>query len=188
MDQCSLRYRGKKVALIKLMKPKISIIAAMDSKNGIGKNGMIPWHIREDLIRLKNLTKDSVVILGRKTYDSMVYYYNRTGRSMPGKLYFIVTRDRRYIPARNNATTVKSIDEVVEKTKEEQGEIFVIGGQSIFEQTIGIADKLYLTIVKGDYKCDTFFPDYSEFKKVVYSEKRKEGNLKYEFIDLEKQS
>ena len=47
----------------------ISIIAAMDEKRGIGKDNKIPWHIKEDLIHLKNLTKDQIVILGRKTYE-----------------------------------------------------------------------------------------------------------------------
>ena len=57
-----------------MRKPLISIFAAMDSKKGIGKNNKIPWHIKEDLVRLKSLTKDHVVILGRKTYESMDGY------------------------------------------------------------------------------------------------------------------
>ena len=73
---------------------KISIIAAMDEKRGIGKDNKIPWHLKDDLVKLKRLTKDHIVILGRKSYESMVFYYNRTGRPMPGKLYIIVTRDK----------------------------------------------------------------------------------------------
>ena len=65
-------------------------------------------------------------------------------------------------------------------------EIFVIGGQSIFEQTIGMADKLYLTIVEGDYNCDTFFPRFSEFKKIIFEEKKEGKGYKYKFLELEK--
>ena len=168
---------------------KISIIAAMDEKRGIGKDNKIPWHLKDDLIKLKRLTKDHIVILGRKTYDSMVFYYNRSGKQMPGKLYIVVTRDKDYKPSRENAQVANSLDEAVSFAKSDLAkldEVFVIGGQSIFEQTIGIADKLYLTIVEGDYSCDTFFSDYSVFKKVV-SEEAKEGvGYKYKFLELEK--
>jgi len=166
----------------------------MDRKRGIGKENRIPWHIKEDLIHLKGLTKDHVVILGRKTYDSMVFYYNRTGRPMPGKLYIVVTHDKGYKPARDNAQVAHSLDEAVSFARSHLarlhlarlGEVFVIGGQSIFEQTIGIADKLYLTIVDGEFDADAFFPDYSEFKKVVSEEKRESDGFKYTFLELER--
>lgn len=165
----------------------ISIIAAMDQKRGIGKDNKIPWHIREDLIKLKSLTRGHIVILGRKTYDSMVFYYNRTGNPMPGKLYFVVTREKSYIPARDNAMAVSSIEEAIAKAKEqEQNETFIIGGHQIFEQTIGLADKLYLTIVEGDFDADTFFPDYSDFKKIASEEKRESDGYRYRFLELEK--
>lgn len=166
---------------------KVSIIAAMDEKRGIGKDNKIPWHIKEDLVRLKNLTKDHVVILGRKSYESMVGYYNKSGNPMPGKLYIVVTHDKNYRPARENAKTVFSIDEAIAKAKgEKESEVFIIGGQQIFEQTIGLADKLYLTIVDGDFDADTFFPDYQEFKKVVSEEKRESDGYRYRFLELER--
>lgn len=168
---------------------KISIIVAMDQKRGIGKNNKIPWRIKEDLVRLKNLTKNHVVILGRKTYDSMVFYYNRTGNPMPGKLYIVITHDKNYKPARENAMTANSLKETLNFARShlaKLGEVFVIGGQQIFEQTIGLADKLYLTIVEGDYECDTFFPDYSAFKKVISKESRESESYKYKFLELER--
>lgn len=166
---------------------KISIIVAMDEKKGIGKDNKIPWHIKEDLIHLKNLTRNHVVILGRKTYDSMVSYYNKSGNPMPGKLYLVVTRDKTYVPARDAGIAASSIDEAVTKAKQgEQSEVFVIGGQQIFNQTINIADKLYLTIVEGEFAADTFFPDYSEFKKVIFEKAGESEGYKYKFIELEK--
>jgi dihydrofolate reductase len=165
---------------------KISIIAAMDEKRGIGKEHKIPWHIVGDLIHLKSLTKDQIVILGRKTYDSMTWYYDRSGRPMPGKLYIVVTRDSGYKPTRNDAIIAHSLSEALQKAEGE--EVFINGGGQIFHETMekNLADRLYLTIVKGDFGADTFFPDYSSFTKVISEENREEGDYKYKFLTLEK--
>ena len=166
---------------------KVSIIAAMDQKRGIGKDNKIPWRIKEDLVHLKGLTMGHVVILGRKSYESMVFYYNRTCNPMPGKLYFVVTREKTYVPARENGIAVSSIEEAIAKARETgESETFVIGGQQIFDQTIGLADKLYLTIVDGSFDADTFFPDYSDFKKVIHEEHKESEGYKYTFLELER--
>ena len=164
----------------------ISIICAMDEKRGIGKDNKIPWHIKDDLLKLKSLTKNHVVILGRKTYDSMVGYYDKTGRPMPGKIYLVVTRDANYKPARDNAATVTSVESAIKKAEEQAGEVFVTGGAQIFQQVMHLTDKLYLTIVEGYYNCDTFFPDYSDFRKVISEESRESEGHKYKFLELEK--
>ena len=65
-------------------------------------------------------------------------------------------------------------------------EVFIIGGGQIYQQALPFADKLYLTIVEGDYNCDTFFPDYSEFKTVISEEKKESDGFKYTFLELEK--
>jgi dihydrofolate reductase len=182
---------------------KISIIAAMDEKRGIGKNNKIPWHIKDDLVKLKNLTKDHVVILGRKTYESMVWYYDKSGRPMPGKVYLVVTRDKDYKPDRDNAAVVHSLEEAFKESRKyyvlsskyeakdkkiqnTEHEVFVIGGGQIFQEVLPLANKLYLTIVIGDFHCDTFFPDYSEFKKVISEEPKESEGYKYKFLALEK--
>ncbi len=171
---------------------KVSIVAVMDQKRGIGKENKIPWHIKEDLVRLKGLTLNNVVILGRKSYDSMVFYYNRTGNPMPGKLYIIITHDKNYKPARENATIAHSLKEAISFAGGRLaklggvGEVFVIGGAQIFKQAIGIADKLYLTIVEGEYNADTFFPDYSQFKKIISEESRESDGYKYKFLEIER--
>ena len=185
----------------------------MDQKKGIGKEGKIPWHLKEDLIKLKRLTKDHLVILGRKTYDSMVWYYNRSGKQMPGKLYIVITRDKDYKPTRDNAEVANSLEGALKIAKEKhlrgarsghlgggeaststpprwslgrEKEVFIIGGGQIFQQALPLADKLCLTIVEGDYNCDTFFPDYSEFKKVISEESKESEGYKYKFLVLER--
>lgn len=167
---------------------KINIIVSMAKNRVIGKKDKLLWHIREDLIRLKNLTKDQVVILGRKTYDSMVSYYDKSGRPMPSKLYIVVTHDKKYRPARENAKTAESIEQALEIAKQtNQKEIFAIGGQSIFEQMINLADKIYLTIVDKKFEGSSYFPDYSGFKRVISeSDWVQSLNLRYKFLELEK--
>jgi dihydrofolate reductase len=190
---------------------KISIIAAIDDKRGIGKNNKIPWHLKDDLIKLKRLTKDHVVVLGRKTYDSMVWYYNKSGKQMPGKLYIVITHDKGYKPTRENAAVTYSLEEAISFARShlaklssvipnlignldsrfrgkdyKESEIFIIGGAQIFQQALPLADKLYLTIVEGDFNCDTFFPDYSAFRKVVSEESKESEGYKYRFLEVER--
>lgn len=167
---------------------KISIIAAMDEKRGIGKDNKIPWHIKEDLVRLKNLTVGHTVILGRTTYESMLAYYQKSGKpTMSMRIHIIVTHDKNYSVDPKYGFAVHSIEEALTLAKQkEKEEIFIIGGEKIFEQTIGLADKLYLTIVEGDFGADTFFPDYSEFKKVVFEQKGESEGYKYTFLEIER--
>src|SRR3990167_6480881 len=123
---------------------KVSIIAAMDEKRGIGKENRIPWHLKEDLIHLKSLTKDNLVILGRKSYDSMLSYYNKSGNPMPGRLYIVVTHDKEYKLGRENAAVANSLEEAISLAKSDSAkpeDVFVIGGAQIFEQALPIADK-----------------------------------------------
>jgi dihydrofolate reductase len=168
-----------------MAKQTISIIAAMDEKRGIGKDNKIPWHLRDDLVHLKKLIKDQFVILGRKTFESLVWYYDKSGRPMPAKLYIIVTHNKEYRTTRDNTSVVHSLDEAFAKARQTKSdEIFVIGGQKIFEQAIHVADKLYLTIVKGEYGADAFFPDYAAFTRVVSKQVCESEGYQYSFIDL----
>lgn len=159
---------------------KISIICAMDSKRGIGKNNDLLFRIKEDFVRMRRLTTGHPIIMGRKTFESI-------GRALPDRTNIIVTGNPDFkVPA--DALVAHALHEAIELAKKSKGadEFFIFGGGQIFKEALPIVDRLYLTLVKGDFGADVFFPDYSEFKKVVYSEKRKEGDLEYEFIDLER--
>jgi dihydrofolate reductase len=135
----------------------ISYIVATDKKGAIGKDNLIPWRIRSDLVLLKNLTLGNVIILGRKTYDSMLYYYDRSGRPMPGKLYIIITHDNSYTPKREGAIAVHTANDAIKKAKQAGDEIFVIGGSQIYKLLMSYADRIYLTEVATDAMGDTFF-------------------------------
>lgn len=182
----------------------ISLIAALAENRVIGNKNRIPWRIKDDLIRFKQKTLHHTVIMGRTTFDSLMGYYKKSGRPLPDRRHVIISRDMNYTVDLPGCFVAHSVDEAVQIAINEEEltlaayaaaeggpkreeEVFVSGGASIFEQTIGRADKLYLTIVHGEFEGDTYFPDYSAFKKVVGEEKKKTAEgLEYTFLDLER--
>ena len=139
------------------MKPGISVIAAVGkNKLAICEGPNLLWTIPEDHKRLRSLTMGHTLIMGRKTYDSI-------GKPLKGRFHVILTRDKNYIPAipsgyENEIVKVAySTDEalqIAENIESKKGsdpkEIFIFGGADIYNQTISLANKLYLTIVDSD--------------------------------------
>nr|AIA15636.1 Dihydrofolate reductase [uncultured bacterium] len=160
------------------MNPKISIIVAMDEKRGIGKENTLMWKIPGELKRFKEITTGHPIIMGRKTFDSI-------GRVLPGRTNIIITRDIHYVV--DGAVVVHSLEEALKKAKGiDAEEIFVIGGGQIFQQALPQVDRLYLTLVQGDFSADTFFPDYSAFTKKISEEQKEAENYKFTFLTLDK--
>lgn len=140
----------------------ISMVVATDKNGVIGRENKIPWRLKSDLAMLKSLTKNHTVILGRKTYDSMLWYYDRSGRPMPGKTYIVVTRNQDYLPERENAIVAHSIEEALGAAKGlGDNQVFVIGGGGIFEAMLPYADRIYLTEVQIEAGGDAYFPALS---------------------------
>lgn len=174
----------------------ISMIAAIGKKRELGVKDRIPWHIKEDLLHFKQLTLEKTVIVGRKTFESLLGYYQKSRRPFPKRNYIIVTRDIGYNP--NTSTVVEpeksrflvavSIEEALSKASNiDKGEIFIIGGASMYGQGIKYADKLYLTLVNREVpEADAFFPDFSAFKKIAHEERKVSGDIQYKFIELVK--
>lgn len=169
-------------------KPLISIICALTDDRVIGYQNRIPWHIKDDLIRFKEKTMGRTVIMGRTTFESVAAYYKKSGNPIPDRKHVIISRDPSYTVSLNNCYVVSSIDEALEKAKSlEEKEIFISGGASIFEQTIGRVDRLYLTVVHKKFEGDTYFPDYSAFTKIINKDdKVTSKGTPYTFLDLEK--
>lgn len=167
--------------------PKISIIVAIDEAGGIGKNDKIPWHIRKDLVRLANTTRDHIAIIGDRSYTSMAGYYDRSGKPMPAKEYLVLSKNKDFKSQRNNTSVATSIQSALDRIKKSgEKEVFVIGGASIYKQFIEFTDRLYLTIVKRKFDCDSFFPDYSNFYKEISSEEDSDEGYDFIFKVLER--
>lgn len=167
-------------------KPRIAIIAAIDEKRGLGKDNDLLFKISADHKRLREITRACPLVMGRKTFESL-------GRLLPNRTHIVITRDPKSIEhlAYQPHIIVSSLEEGIMKAKEvpDVDEIFIFGGGQIFKEAIekGLVDRLYLTLVKGDYGADIFFPDYSAFTKVLHKEAGESDGYSYTFLDLEKE-
>ncbi len=130
----------------------ISLIAAVANNGCIGKAGTLPWYLPEDLKHFKQLTTGHVVVMGRKTWESIPEKH----RPLPNRKNVVVTRSQDY-PLPNGVARFGSIDEALAAHATE--EIFIIGGAEIFSQTIDRADRLYITEVdRAINGCTAYFP------------------------------
>jgi dihydrofolate reductase len=135
----------------------ISIIAAV-SKNGvIGVDNKLPWDLPEDLKKFKEITTGNVVIMGRKTYESI-------GKALPNRINIVVTRDKNFfVPG---VLSANSLDSALLKAGGNK-DIFIIGGGEIYKQSMDFVDKLYITEVDMEVEGDTTFPTISDQWSVI---------------------
>ena len=139
----------------------ISIIAAIEKNNGIGYNNTLPWHITEDFKLFKQKTLGHTLLMGGNTFRSI-------GKALPGRTTIVLTKE--YIQIKN-VIIIKSLDELWEDDYLlYENELFVCGGAQIYNMFIKTADKLYLSCINKNYTCDTFFPDYSNYKLINQTE------------------
>lgn len=158
----------------------------MDEKRGIGKGNDLLFRIPEDAKRVRELTSGHPLIMGRKTFESL-------GRLLPNRTHIVVTRNPEsikhlsYKPHYVVASVKEGIDTALRQAQGKNEEIFIFGGGQIYAEALkqNLVDKLYLTIVQGDYEADIFFPEYSGFTIINKQEGESEG-YKYSFLDLVK--
>ena len=132
----------------------ISIIVAMTNNRVIGKDNDMPWHLSDDLKNFKKLTLGKTVIMGRLTYDSI-------GKPLPNRRNIVLSRSLKD----KKVNVLSNVEEALEVTSAEE-EVFIIGGQDIYSQTIRKATKLYITMIDSEIEGDKFFPniDFSDWK------------------------
>lgn len=160
----------------------ISIIAAIGKNRELGKNNQLLWHIKADMVRFKRLTLNNVVIMGRKTYQSLPKKF----RPLPQRINIIVSKQKNF--TYEPIIIVHSIEEAIKKAKEFNKEIFIAGGASIYQQTLPLADKLYLTLVEKEFPdADVYFPSFENlFFKKNKEEIGHEGKLTFRFLEYSK--
>jgi len=154
----------------------ISIIVAVGKNREIGRKNQLLFDIPEDMQRFKDVTRGHAVVMGDKTFQSI-------GKPLPGRKNIVVTLNKNYKAP--GCETRYSLDEVLNEARETNEEIFVIGGGQIYKLSLPYADKLYITEVDSEVSdADTYFPDYSDFSKVVYERDSSDDNYKYKFLEL----
>ena len=134
------------------MKP-FQAIAAMSENRVIGIENRIPWHIPEDFKWFKKKTMGQILVMGRKTYESI-------GRPLPGRETVILSRSGFEAPG---LRTFAALDELLEYVGGDERIPFICGGSEIYRQTLQHCSDLYLSQVKGSFEGDAFFPDFEHF-------------------------
>lgn len=136
---------------------RITLIAAMARNRTIGAANRLPWHLSEDLRRFRRLTTGHVLVVGRKTFESI------GSRPLIGRTLVVVSRNG--IESQKGVESAASVEEALAtaaRIAEAGGcdEVFVAGGAEIYRQTLPVADRLQLTIIEEDFPGDAYFPEY----------------------------
>jgi dihydrofolate reductase len=151
----------------------ISIIAAIDENNVLGKDNKLIWHLPADLQHFKELTSGHHIIMGRKTWESI------GKKPLPNRTSIVITRDKNY--KAEGCMLVHSLDEALAAVKNDE-EVFVIGGAEIYKQAMEKATKMYITRVHHAFQGDTFFPEIGkEWFEAIYNDFEKDEKNKYDF-------
>jgi len=147
-------------------KPRICAVVAIGKNRELGKNGKLLWHIPDDLKRFKELTMGHPVIMGRKTFESIVSYIKGP---LSGRTNIVITRQADYAP--EGVEIVRSFTAALHAVPSDE-EVFVIGGGEIFKIALPLADRVYLTRVEADVAGDVFFPelDPKEWREASHTE------------------
>lgn len=144
----------------------MKLIYAVANNNVIGKDNGLPWKLRNDMIWFKKMTLDHIVIMGRKTFDSI-------GKVLPGRLNIVVTQGE-YVSNQESLIYAHSVEHAIHIAKGRMLEgnrnlkdwillgIVFIGGSSIYEQALPYVNTIYKTEINSDIEGDAFFPEYDE--------------------------
>ena len=151
------------------------IIAAMGYNRVIGVDGAMPWWIPEEYQMFLNFITDQSVIFGRSTYG----YFSK---DLPAKRVYVVTHQNINY---EDAVVCHSLEEALDKAGQHPEEVYIAGGGAIYAQAMDLADKMYLSYIKGEYEGDTFFP---EFDKTEWKEEKRVDYPKYEFVIYSRRS
>ena len=161
-----------------MQNPRISIIAAIGSNRELGKGGDLIWRIGDDLKRLKALTTGHPIIMGRKTYASI-------GHPLPNRTNIVISRSDTPI---DGCVVCNSLPAAISAATETgTDEIFIFGGESIYEAALPITDRLYLTLIDAtDSAADVCFPAFHDFQNILFREVHPEHVPPYTWLTLER--
>ncbi|MBT8188198.1 MAG: dihydrofolate reductase [Croceitalea sp.] len=126
------------------------MIAAAGSNNALGINNDLPWHLPDDFKRFKSMTSGHKIIMGRKTLESFP-------KALPKREHIVITRELAYQP-KFDCTVVHSLEDAIEIAAQDE-QAFIIGGGEIYQQAMGVANKIELTRIHESFEADTFFPE-----------------------------
>jgi dihydrofolate reductase len=163
----------------------LTAIAAMAKNRVIGANGDLPWRIPEDFKFFKDKTTGHIMIMGRKTFESL-------GGPLPNRLHVVITRQKDFDP--DGAHVFSTIGDALEFCSEQTDsgawpeEVFIIGGGDIYRQMLDSTDRIYLTEIQKEFEGDTKFPEFSadDFEEVARTHRTQP--VPFDFVTYERRS
>lgn len=169
------------------MEKRIAIIVAVDEASGFGKDGKIPWHFPKDLKHFKEVTANSICIMGRRTYENMLEMRRKMdekkGKKMirkilPGRDCYVVSNTPLFTaPGATVVPNIRTVLEGIDSTDDRP--IFILGGFRMFVEGIRLVNHIFMTIVQGRYDCDRFFPVQLLNKRFDIVDGTQNGNLSF---------
>ena len=154
----------------------MNLIAAVDNKWGIGYKNKLLISIPDDMKFFKEMTTGKVCIMGRNTLNSLP-----GGRPLDGRINIVLTKDKTF--KKNGVTVVNSVEQALEAVKEyDTKDVFVIGGESIYNQFMPYVDTAYITYIDYTYQADKYIENLdknNEWKMIVESEEQTYFDVEY---------
>ncbi len=160
---------------------EVVIVVGMGHKTRvIGKDNMLLWHVSEDLKRFKELTIKHPIIMGRKTFESVLKIL---GKPLPGRTNIVITRNTEY--EAEGATVATSLQDALQiATKENPAEIHIGGGAEIYKQALPLVDRIHATYFFDEKEGDAIFPEFeNEFEIIQKHSKSECKGLEYQWVD-----
>ncbi len=145
------------------MTTRFTAIAAMSLNRVIGNGNQIPWHLPEDFKWFKATTTGHIIVMGRKTFESI-------GKPLPNRETIVLSRSAFSYPG---VTTLRNLSELIEWAKHPSPgrpadpQVFICGGAQIYEQALSLCSELLLTLVKREVAGDIFFPKFEDQFELV---------------------
>lgn len=157
---------------------RIYLIAAVDCHWGIGYKNKLLFHLKEDMSAFQKRTAENVVVMGRKTLNSLP-----EGKPLPNRINVVLTRDEK-LQSHQDLVVKHSVDEVLEYVKAVDRDVYIIGGEQIYRQFLHVAQEAFITEIFTEKQADTFFPnlnDRSDWEKVSAGKTIQDDNSGIEF-------
>ena len=145
----------------------MKLIVAADRNWAIGKNNKLMWSIPADMKFFRETTQGNVVIMGRKTLESFPQ-----GQPLKNRVNIVITRNPSYKV--KDAVVVHSVEEAIEESRKYDGDVFVIGGESIYRAMLPYCDTALVTRIDYAYEADTWFPNLDQMPEWVMTEESDE--------------
>ncbi len=149
----------------------LGLIVAMAKNRTIGKDGQIPWRIKGEQKRFRELTTGNTIIMGRRSYEEI-------GHPLPNRMNIIVSNTKNFDA--ENCITVKSLEEALEKAGD--GDVYICGGAGLYKEAAPLVDIMYITEIDATIEGDTFFPEFNAEDFVRTVDEHIDGDIPYDYV------